>query len=259
MRDKIISTSNKNIKNVRELLSKAKTRRETGLFVAEGERICKDLPVELIETLYVSESYRGELPFSKDSDKLIPVSDEVMHYMSDTKTEQGILAVVRQKTYQKLQGDFFLLLETIQDPGNLGTIFRTAEAAGVSGILMNQSCADLFAPKVVRSTMGAIWRVPYLIAEDLKAEAEKLKQKGVQVYAAHLKGQKTHFACDFHGPCAFLIGNEGNGLTDELASVADTYLRIPMEGCVESLNAAVAATVLMYETVRQRSELIERK
>jgi TrmH family RNA methyltransferase len=135
----------------------------------------------------------------------------------------------------------------------MGTIFRTAEAAGVNGIIMNRECVDLYSPKVVRSTMGAMFRMPFLIVPDLQEEVRRLKSEGVQVYAAHLKGTKNHFQFDYHTPTAFMIGNEGNGLSDELSSLADQYLRIPMHGKTESLNAAVAATVLMYEVLRQRT------
>lgn len=253
MGDRITSTANKGVKHVRELLNKAKLRRETGTYVVEGERICLELGAEMIETLYIADGYRGRIPKLTDEGRLVRVTDSVMDYMADTKTSQGILAVAKQLSYQQLSGDFFLMLENIQDPGNLGTIFRTAEAAGVSGIVMNRGCVDLYAPKVVRSTMGAIYRVPFLIVDDLITQAEQWKTEGVQVYAAHLKGQSYHFDCDFKAPCAFMIGNEGNGLSDALTAHADAYVRIPMKGSVESLNAAVAATVLMYEAVRQRS------
>jgi TrmH family RNA methyltransferase len=180
------------------------------------------------------------------------VSDSIMEYMSDTKTSQGILAVVRQKHYTSLSGDLFIILDTLQDPGNMGTIFRTAEAAGVSGIIMNRNCVDIYSPKVVRATMGAMFRMPFIICEDLSAEILKMKAKGIAVYAAHLKGEKNHWEFDYSKPVAFMIGNEGNGLSEEIASLSDAYMRIPMMGKTESLNAAVAATVLMYETVRQR-------
>lgn len=253
MTERITSTSNKNIRQVRELLSKAKARRESGLCVAEGERICSELAPELIERLFVADSYKGRVP--KTAGEVIRVSDAVMDYMADTKTCQGILAVVRQQKRTTLSGDFFILLETIQDPGNLGTIFRTAEAAGVSGIVMNETCVDVYSPKVVRATMGAVFRMPFAVVLDLSKAAEALKKRGVRVYAAHLKGQHDHYDADFRGGTAFMIGNEGKGLTDALSAHADEYLRIPMQGQAESLNAAAASAVLMYEAVRQRRGL----
>ena len=146
-----------------------------------------------------------------------------------------------------------IILESLQDPGNMGTIVRTAEGAGATGIIMNSTTVDIYSPKVVRSTMGSIFRVPHLIVKDLGATINELKdQYGVSVYAAHLKGQQYYDSFDFNKPTAFMIGNEGNGLTDESSALATSYLKIPMEGQLESLNASVAASLLMYETHRQR-------
>lgn len=265
--EKITSTGNKLVKEVRDLEKKARLRRESGLFIAEGERLCSEIPADSIVRIFVTQDYHGRLPESVASDKqddassktapkvpVFLVSDSVMEYMSDTKTSQGILAVVRQRHYTSLFGDFFIILDTLQDPGNMGTIFRTAEAAGVNGIVMNRNCVDIYSPKVVRATMGAMFRMPFIICEDLSAEILKMKSKGISMYAAHLKGKKNHFEFDYRKPCAFMIGNEGNGLSDEIAALSDDYLRIPMMGSTESLNAAIAATVLMYEALRQRMD-----
>ena len=143
-------------------------------------------------------------------------------------------------------------LESIQDPGNLGTMLRTGEGAGITGIIMNRTTVDLFNPKTIRSTMGSIYRVPYYIADDLAETIGELKRQKVGIYAAHLKGQMHYDEPSYCKGTAFLIGNEGNGLSDEIAGLADNYVRIPMEGSVESLNAAVSAALLMYETNRQR-------
>lgn len=292
--ERITSTGNKLIREVRDLEKKARARRESGLFIAEGERLCSEIPAAYIERIFVADDYDGRLPefvgdgahdersaqtgeevssdavqdsghplrssdisgqrnrASQRAPKVFQVPRELMEHMSDTKNSQGILAVVRQKTYTELPGDFFLILDTLQDPGNMGTIFRTAEAAGVDGILMNRDCVDVYSPKVVRATMGAMFRMPFMVSDDLPAEIRRMKSKGVQVYAAHLRGTKNHWDFDYRQPTAFMIGNEGNGLQDAIADLADTYLRIPMMGHTESLNAGVAASVLMYETLRQR-------
>ena len=129
---------------------------------------------------------------------------------------------------------------------------RTGEGAGITGIIMNKTTVDLFNPKTIRSTMGSIYRVPYLITEHLPDLLDELHKENIRLYAAHLKGDTYYDAFDFTGACGFLIGNEGNGLSDEIAECADCYLKIPMEGKVESLNAAVSAALLMYECKRQR-------
>ena len=145
-----------------------------------------------------------------------------------------------------------MALENLQDPGNLGTVLRTAEGAGVTGILLSSGCVDLYNPKVIRSTMGSIYRMPFFVADDFHAAIRELKEHGVRWYAAHLKGEDSYDRKDYRQPTGFLIGNESRGLSDETAKLADGYIRIPMCGRVESLNAAVASAILMYEASRQR-------
>ena len=187
------------------------------------------------------------------------VTDDVMKSMSDTQTPQGILCVVKQPScvIEDIMGNkkshLLLILEGLQDPGNLGTIFRTSEAAGVTGIIMSRDTVDIYNPKTIRSTMGSIYRVPFIYSEDLYTDLDKLRTHGISVYAAYLTGSVSYDKCDYRSDTAFLIGNEGNGLSDKALSHSDTRVRIPMEGSVESLNAAVSAAVLMYEAHRQRS------
>lgn len=178
--------------------------------------------------------------------------------MSDTQTPQGILALVRQHAFRTedllaAPGPAFLMvLENIQDPGNLGTILRAGEGAGITGVLMSETTADIYNPKVIRSTMGSVFRVPFVYTEDLPASLKALKAGGVRLYAAHLNGRNNYEKEDYTVDTGFLVGNEANGLTDETAALADACVKIPMKGKVESLNAAVAASVLMFEAARQR-------
>lgn len=276
----ITSTGNQQVKQLAALLKKSKERKEKQVFVVEGTKMVLEAPEELLLAVYVSEAYAMEGKNQEDiavlkariekqkakmgntSESGLPVvfevlSDNVFKGVSDTQTPQGILAVVKMPVYtldQMVSGEKtqLLLLESIQDPGNLGTMVRTGEGAGVSGVIMNKTTVDLFNPKTIRSTMGSIYRVPFLVTEDLKETIEELKKKKVALYAAHLKGQHMYDEEDYTGACGFLIGNEGNGLSDEIANLADVYIKIPMEGQVESLNAAISATLLMYEANRQR-------
>ena len=128
------------------------------------------------------------------------------------------------------------------------------EAAGVAGILMNKGTADLFNPKTVRSTMSAVFRMPFLVTEDFSAALTQLRGRGLRIFAAHLAGQDNYDRADYTGPCGILIGNEGRGLTEEAAALATDLIRIPMHGRIESLNAAMAAGILMYEADRQRRQ-----
>lgn len=261
----ISSTTNKQVKYVNSLVKKAKARREEDLFVAEGLRMCSELPKDRIRALYISESFRRTpecAALTEGVRQVETVTDEVFRALSDTQTPQGILALVKQYHYtleqvagtdSSVQGPAHLMiLETLQDPGNLGTILRAGEGAGVTGILMDSHTADIYNPKVIRSTMGSVLRVPFAYTEDLPSALRYLKQKGIHLFAAHLKGEKSYDLEDYTGDIGFLIGNEANGLSDTIASMADTYVKIPMAGRVESLNAAVAASVLMFEAARQR-------
>ena len=184
------------------------------------------------------------------------VTEEQMKKLTDTVTPQGILCIVRQPSYTVEDiinhpgHRLIMILEDIQDPGNLGTIFRTAEGAGASGIIMTKGCADLFNPKVVRSTMGSIYRVPFFVTDDIEQTISLVKNAQIEVFAAHLKGEHFYDEIEYKD-AAFLIGNEGRGLKDSTASLADTYIKIPMSGELESLNASMAAGILMYEHNRQ--------
>ncbi len=255
----ITSSSNPQMKQIVQLNKKAKTRYEQRVFVAEGIKMCREAPAEWIQAMYVSESFEKNSS-CQDFLKRHPyevVSDKVFSAVSDTKTPQGLLCLIKMPEYsleELIPCDMphLLVLESLQDPGNLGTILRTAEGAGITGVIMNRSTVDLFHPKVIRSTMGSLFRVPFYITGDLKDTILMLKRRGITLYAAHLKGTLAYDKPDYRKPCGFLIGNEGNGLSDEIAELADTYIRIPMEGKVESLNAAVASALLMYEVRRQR-------
>lgn len=259
----IESISNAGVKLVVGLNSKSKVRKKENAFVVEGPRMVFETPKELLKRIYISEDFtlsddeKALLDAYRNTGVIVEeVTEKVMKTMSDTVTPQGILAVVEKPSYTVKdllnQTPLLLVLERIQDPGNLGTMFRTAEGAGVSGIIMSKDTVDVFSPKVVRSTMGSLYRMPFVIAEDLHSVILELKEEGVFFYAAHLEGKATYDSFDYKKPSGFLIGNEGKGLSDELAEIADEKLIIPMGGRLESLNAAMASGILMYEAARQR-------
>ena len=264
MAAQITSLSNAQVKNVMALMKRSKARAEQKLFVAEGWRMFREIPSSWLCQVYVSESFEssGQMEAVRDVCEPLVVSDKIFEAMADTCTPQGILALVRQPSCDLEQMisagpvPFFLILERIQDPGNLGTILRTAEAAGCTGIIMSRDTVDIYNPKVIRSTMGAVYRVPFFYADSLEQTVERLKEKGFRIYAAHLQGSVSFDSPDYCQPCACLIGNEGNGLSQSLADLAHQRIRIPMEGKAESLNAAVSAALIMYEAYRQRRQLI---
>ena len=300
----ITSTSNPQVKQLQMLQKKAKERESQDVFVVEGVKMYREAPRDRLVHTYVSESFLRKNPSVFEGvEPITELSDRVFESVSDTKTPQGVLCLVRRRHYTlrdllggyradtvsesmsvtatagqkqaemsvkgqnagKLVGQpdsdrktdagfapLVLALENLQDPGNLGTILRTAEGAGVSGILLSRDCVDIYNPKVIRSTMGSVYRVPFCYSQDWRGDLDRLKRQGVRLYAAHLKGEKYYDEITYCAPSAFLIGNESRGLTDETAAMADEYIRIPMCGQVESLNAAIAASILMYEANRQR-------
>lgn len=225
-----------------------------------------EVPADLLVKIYMSERFQNNnSEYVKElvkkqgisDDSIEIVADNVFDRMSQTQTPQGIMAVVRIKDNSlsdMLSGNpLLILVENLQDPGNLGTIIRMGEGAGVTGVIMSPNTVDIYNPKTIRSTMGSIFRVPFIYVQDFGEAVSECQKSGVKVYAAHLDGKNTYLGEDYSTPTAFLIGNEGNGLTDDITKQADTLIRIPMEGEVESLNAAIACTILTYEAVRQRN------
>ena len=260
----ITSTVNPKVKQVVLWRDKAKERRQDKVFLAEGPKMFGEAPVSWIREVYLTQTALeklGQTPGGEEKLKQVRwelVSEEVMNKMADTQTPQGIVTVLRCPNHEpdellRKENGLFLVLEGLQDPGNLGTIMRTSEGAGVTAVIMDKKTVDIYNPKTIRATMGSIYRVPFVIVEDLQEILQKMRKNGIRSFAAHLSGTTYYTGESFQDPTAFLIGNEGNGLSKELSEMADSFIKIPMEGKLESLNAAVAAALLIYEAKRQRS------
>lgn len=255
----ITSSSNQQVKKLIALYKKSKERKKENVFIVEGIKMFKEAPRDWVKQVYVSEDFHNDIEkrdLYKDYQYEV-LSNSVFKSVCDTITPQGIIALIKIPKYtldDMLVGDKtqLLILESIQDPGNLGTMVRSGEGAGTTGIIMNKTTVDIFNTKTIRSTMGSIYRMPFIIVDDLQEVIKELKEKKVNLFAAHLKGIQSYDEKDYTKACGFFIGNEGNGLSDEIANLADDYIKIPMQGKVESLNAAISATLLMYEANRQR-------
>ena len=260
----ITSVSNQQVKNVIKLQKSASQRRKQKLFIVEGVRLFQEIPKELLVQVFVTEECLAKHSKLLEEVSYELVSPGVYRDMSDTLSPQGILAVVRQLSHslrkvvtgaelgeETKQIPALLLLEGLQDPGNLGTIVRMAEGAGITGMVLSRDTVDIYNSKVIRSTMGSVFRVPFIYVEDIKDAVRFIKEQSITTFAAHLSGTDFYQSDFTKGSCIF-IGNEGNGLAPELTALAQERIRIPMEGRVESLNAATAATVLSYEMLRQR-------
>ena len=211
----ITSTSNAQIKELAKLQKKSRLRDEKGIFLVEGPRMTEEIPAERIEKVYASESFakKNKEFLEKLQAPVELLTDTVFAYVSDTKTPQGILAIVKRLNYtmndlmqvKNQKAPHLVVLDNLQDPGNLGTIFRTAEAAGVTGILLSKDCVDVYNPKVIRSTMGAVFRMPFLYVEDLPEKIKELQKENIKTYAAHLRGENAYDEEDYTTGCSFLI------------------------------------------------------
>ena len=232
-------------------LKDRKGRDAAGSFLAEGPKmVAESLDSAFpVETLLVREGYTPPFPLP-DSIPAYTLADSVFRSVCDTKTPQGIAAVVRIRALL-LKGNRLLALDGIQDPGNMGTIIRTADAAGMDGILLSPDCVDVFSPKVLRATMGSIFRMGFRFPESLADELAALRDReGFAVLSSQLDGEPFFERAPVFPPFVLIIGNEGNGVSDAVKAAATHRLRLPMRGGAESLNAAVAAGIMMYDLMR---------
>jgi RNA methyltransferase, TrmH family len=258
----IISLQNSKVKYVRRLQSDRRFRAREGAFVVEGARWLAELlahpdpPRLLLATAdWLADPAQAEL-LSQLGAEIQPVSDEVMAAMSDMETPQGVLAVVGmvERPFPPAP-TLLLILDSIRDPGNLGTILRTASAAGVEGVWLGPGCVDAYNPKVVRSSMGALLRLP-LAGGSWTQIAESVK--GLAIYLAAAAGERVYTAVDWRQPSALIIGSEASGAGRQAHQLAQEHIAIPIKSHTESLNAAVASAVILFEAMRQRSEIRHR-
>jgi len=276
---KLTSSQNPVIKEIRVLKNKS-GREEKGLFFIEGARFVEEAVSEAVNAgngsgigllkkaedikyIVVSDSFlddpdSGELmeACARNRLKVYNVTDSLFKSISDTQNPQGVLAVItvnRDSLAEAGQrSGILVILDNIRDPGNMGTIIRTADAAGCAGVIVTPGCVDLFNPKVLRSTMGSVFHIPVLHCENMKEAIAFCRQWGYKLCASHLDGSVSLFDADLSGNVAFVIGSEADGIGEDAVLGADMLVRIPMTGRAESLNAAVAAGIMIFEAVRQR-------
>ncbi|MBR2175764.1 MAG: RNA methyltransferase [Clostridia bacterium] len=257
----ITSKDNEMIKEAAKLIAGSKERRKKERFVAEGVRLCRDAAdsgAHITEFFYTAEAAEKN---PDDYRKLCAAADRsyelgkaVYNKISDTGSPQGFMCIIDTRLGTALtdieKGKKYAALENIQDPSNLGTILRTAEAVGADGVILSSDCCDIFSPKVVRGSMGAVFRLPFLIAENFTAYIKELTGKGIPTFASTPRNADNIQLTDFTKGGIMLIGNEGNGLREETIDVCSSRVMIPMLGRAESLNAAAAAAILLYEMMK---------
>ena len=257
----ITSVNNALVKATAELKQK-KYRQERQLFLAEGlrtveEAIESNTVIQLFYTAIEDERTRAVLETAAEKGlELYCVSENVMKKISDTDSPQGIVAVCKMQN-MKLEnlfakGEMLLVLDRVGDPGNVGTMLRTADAAGIGGIVLLKGCVDIYAPKTVRSTMGSLFHIPVFAGADEALFIKAAKRAGYELLVTTLEGADNLYKADLRGRIAFVMGNEANGVTSTLLQEADKRVYIPMQGRAESLNVAIAAGVVMFEALRRR-------
>lgn len=278
MREKIESAANKKIK-LAASLKKRKNRRETGLFIAEGVRLAElavasDYEIEF--ALYTEDcaaDARAAAVLAALESRgvtLCETTAALYKKASATETPQGLMLVMRAKRYRlaelmagdansnaatsgaSAQAPLFVVLDGVQDPGNVGTIIRTADAVGASGVILLEGTADAYSDKTVRASMGSLFHIPVVEGARAAELLTLMEERGLTLYATALdETAREHFAQDFTRPCAIVLGNEGSGVSEAvLARAEKTY--IPMYGHAESLNVGMSAAIVLYEAVRQR-------
>ncbi len=262
----INSNSNKNIKHIKSL-KKKKYRDKYNEFIIEGIRIIEHgiLNNYNIKSLYYREDIYNDLVNTKIINKLekkntpvYKVSNRIFAEIADTENPQGVIAIVEKKHYKvedilNKENLSLILLDRLQDPGNVGTIIRTADAAGFHGVFYSKGCVDIYNEKTVRSTMGSIFTMPIIKVENLNGFVDKLRSNNINVISTTLDANTYHYEVEYGNKNAIVIGNEGNGICKEIIDKSNVKVKIPMVGSAESLNASVAAGVIIYEILRHNN------
>lgn len=232
-------------------LKDRKNRLETGLFLVEGRKMVEEAFSSRfsVEAVLVQDDRLDEFSFIPSGVNIFLLPESLLASVCDVKTPQGIAAVLHM-TSSEATGQQLVALDGVQDPGNVGTIIRTADAAGISGVLLSRECADAFSPKVLRATMGSIFRMGITVTDDLPAELKKLRESGYSVLSSQLDGEPFYERQNVHDSFCLIVGNEGNGVSDAVKEQATHKLKLPMRGGAESLNAAVAAAIMMYDLTK---------
>jgi TrmH family RNA methyltransferase len=256
----ITSRQNELVKQARA----ARDGRRRNLLFIEGIRLCEEIPhssLELEAVIYsnhLRHNARGWKAFEQlapQAARVAEVTEEVFNSLSDTEVHQGLLALAQRPPTGRLplvENPFWLVLHGLNNPSNAGALLRTAEAVGVNGVIATAGTTYLFAPKALRGSMGAAFRLPIWLGPTFEEVTAYCRQAGITTVCADIRGQNTHTFADWRRPAALVLGSEARGLQPEESGLIDEFVKIPMLPPVESLNVAVAAGVILYEAARQR-------
>ncbi|MCX0375168.1 TrmH family RNA methyltransferase [Clostridium perfringens] len=251
----IESKNNNLFKEIKKLKEK-KHRIKSNKYLIEGLRFVEEAIKSKvsIDSIIFTESFKEKNPdlFLKINEniKLIQMNEALLKQLCSTENPQGIVGVINMQNKELKSGELVVLVDKVQDPGNMGTIIRTAHAAGAAGIVMTKGTVDIYNDKTLRSTMGSIFYIP--IVEDYSLDFVKsLKKEGYKLVVSSLQGKNNFFEENLQGKVMIAVGNEGNGVSEEVYDIADIKVKIPMPGEAESLNVAVATSIMIYEKIRQ--------
>ena len=247
----ITSKDNEIIKNIKKLKEK---KYRLNSYIVEGIKMVKEAINENQEIALIAIREDFKIDFDTKNIKTVTISNKIFNDISDVKTPQGILAVIKKNQNNQIETnqEYILALDSLQDPGNMGTIIRTADSANINQIIINKTTVDPYSPKVIRSTMGAIYRTNIIEVEDLKTTLKEIQSKGFQIITTDLKATQSIYDINYNNKTVVVIGNEANGVSQEILQTADKKVIIPMLGKTESLNASIAASIMIYEYVRQK-------
>lgn len=256
----ITSSDNRICRIIRQLDSR-KHREKLGLYLIEGENLTEEAFKNNadIEFIAVNEDRLShyENLFGGRLSECFVMPARLFNQLAQTESSQGIMAAVRiprltqRQFMEHIAGGNVIVLDRLQDPGNIGTILRTCDAAGYRGAVMIKGTADIYSPKVVRAAAGSVFRIPAYYTAGAREGVELLKDAGLQIIGTGFDTEDMYYDVDMRRNTAVVIGNEGNGISEEMAALCDRTVKIPMRGSIESLNAAVAAGILIYESIRQ--------
>ena len=251
----IESKNNNLFKEIKKLKEK-KHRIKSNKYLIEGLRFVEEAIKSKvsIDSIIFTESFKEKNPdlFLKINEniKLIQMNEALLKQLCSTENPQGIVGVINMQNKELKSGELVVLVDKVQDPGNMGTIIRTAHAAGAAGIVMTKGTVDIYNDKTLRSTMGSIFYIP-IVEDDSLDFVKSLKKDGYKLVVSSLQGKNNFFEENLQGKVMIAVGNEGNGVSDEVYDIADIKVKIPMPGEAESLNVAVATSIMIYEKIRQ--------
>lgn len=240
-------------------LKERKWRNKYSKYIIEGFRLIEEgfkafLPIDIV---FISDrcdeeklsEYLGE---HLNKAKVYKIKDSLLRELSSTEEPQGVVAVAKMKEWElNKENNFYILCDKLQDPGNLGTIIRTSHAAGVGGIILTKGTVDIYNDKVLRSTMGSVFHIPVIYDDEEYSKLNELKEAGYKLVSTSLEDSLDFYDADLSGKIIISVGNEGNGVSNEIFQLSDVRVKIPMPGGAESLNVAIATSVVIYEKVRQ--------